>query len=41
MTGKKYSTHDLGLKLAVVSYCGFKQKKSLFNMDVFLKPGVE
>lgn len=40
MTGKN-STCDFELKLAVVSYCVFKQSKSTFNMNVFLKPLVE
>lgn len=41
MTGKNIPHAKFELKLAVVSYCGFKQNKSKFNMDVFLKPGIE
>lgn len=40
MTGKTIQC-DFGLKLAVVTYCGFYQNTSMFNMDVFLKLGIE
>lgn len=40
MTGRTIQ-RDFELKLAVVSYCGFKQNRSMFNIDVFLKLGVE
>lgn len=38
---KKYSTCDFELKLALVSHCGFKQNKSMFNSNLGLRKFVQ